>query len=80
MARSSNLSQRIERLFNEGAFRQAFTASRRALATALLVPVVLFAAATFVRVDGRSADAANRARSQPVSGRKPVTRAARSPF
>jgi beta-lactamase regulating signal transducer with metallopeptidase domain/DUF4097 and DUF4098 domain-containing protein YvlB len=50
MARSSNLSHRIERLFNEGAFRQAFTASRRTLATALLVPVALFAAATFVRV------------------------------
>ena len=50
MARSSNLSHRIERLFNDGAFRQAFTASRRTLATALLVPVVLFAAATFVRV------------------------------
>ena len=51
MARSSNLSQRIERLFNDGAFRQAFTASRRALATALLVPVVLFAATTLVRVE-----------------------------
>jgi beta-lactamase regulating signal transducer with metallopeptidase domain/DUF4097 and DUF4098 domain-containing protein YvlB len=50
MARSSNLSHRIERLFNESAFRQAFTASRRTLATALLVPVTLFAAATFVRV------------------------------
>ncbi|MGB8847655.1 MAG: M56 family metallopeptidase, partial [Terracidiphilus sp.] len=54
MARSSNLSQRIERLFNEGAFRQAFTASRRALTTALLVPVVLFAAATFVRVTAKA--------------------------
>jgi beta-lactamase regulating signal transducer with metallopeptidase domain/DUF4097 and DUF4098 domain-containing protein YvlB len=50
MARSSNLSHRIERLCNESAFRQAFTASRRTLATALLVPVVLFAAATLVRV------------------------------
>ncbi len=50
MARSSNLSHRIERLFNESAFRQAFTASRRTLVTALLVPVVLFAAATLVRV------------------------------
>jgi len=50
MARSSNLSHRIERLFNEGAFRQAFTATRRTLTTALLVPVILFAAATFVRV------------------------------
>jgi beta-lactamase regulating signal transducer with metallopeptidase domain len=50
MARSSNLSHRIERLFNDGAFRQAFTASRRTLVTALVVPVILFAAATFVRV------------------------------
>jgi beta-lactamase regulating signal transducer with metallopeptidase domain len=50
MARSSNLSHRIERLFNESAFRQAFTASRRTIVTALLAPVVLFAAATFVRV------------------------------
>jgi len=50
MARSSNLSHRIERLFNESAFRQAFTATRRTLVTALLVPAVLFAAATFVRV------------------------------
>lgn len=50
MARSSNLSHRIDRLFNDGAFRQAFTASRRTLFAALLVPVVLFAAAIFVRV------------------------------
>jgi beta-lactamase regulating signal transducer with metallopeptidase domain/DUF4097 and DUF4098 domain-containing protein YvlB len=50
MARSSNLSHRIERLFNESAFRQALTASRRTLATAVLVPAILFAAATFVRV------------------------------
>jgi len=50
MARSSNLSHRIERLFNESAFRQAFTASRRTLVTALLVPVVLFAGSTLVRV------------------------------
>jgi beta-lactamase regulating signal transducer with metallopeptidase domain len=54
MARSSNLSHRIERLFNEGAFRQAFTASRRTLATALLVPVVLFAATTLVRVEAQA--------------------------
>ena len=49
MARSSNLSHRIDRLFNESAFRQAFTVSRRTLVTALLAPVVLFAAATLVR-------------------------------
>jgi beta-lactamase regulating signal transducer with metallopeptidase domain/DUF4097 and DUF4098 domain-containing protein YvlB len=51
MARPSNLSHRIERLFNDRAFRQAFTANRRTLATALLVPVVLFAATTLVRVE-----------------------------
>jgi beta-lactamase regulating signal transducer with metallopeptidase domain len=50
MARSSNLSHRIERLCNESAFHQAFTASRRTLVAALLAPVVLFAAATLVRV------------------------------
>jgi beta-lactamase regulating signal transducer with metallopeptidase domain len=50
MARSSNLSHRIERLFNESAFRQAFTATRRTLVTALLVPVVLLAASTLVHV------------------------------
>ncbi|MDR3752514.1 MAG: M56 family metallopeptidase [Terracidiphilus sp.] len=72
MARSSNLSHRIERLFNEGAFRQAFTASRRTLATALLVPVVLFAAATFVRVTAaaqtqESASASSQSPAQPAA-------------
>jgi len=69
MARSSNLSHRIERLFNEGAFRQAFTASRRTLATALLVPVVLFAAATFVRVTA----AAQTPQTEPAPSQSPVT-------
>lgn len=50
MARSSNLSLRIERLFNDRAFRQSFTSNRRAFVTAFLVPMVLFAAATLIRV------------------------------
>jgi beta-lactamase regulating signal transducer with metallopeptidase domain len=50
MARPSTVSRRIERLLNEQSFRQAFATSRRTLATALLVPVALFAAVTFVRV------------------------------
>lgn len=67
MARPSNLSHRIERLLNEGAFRQAFTASRRTLATALLVPIVLFAAATFVRVT-----AAAQTQEQTTSAQSPT--------
>ena len=74
MARSSNLSHRIERLFNEGAFRQAFTASRRTLATALLVPVILFAAATFVRV---TAAAQTPEQTAPAPSQTPATRPSR---
>ena len=76
MARSSNLSHRIERLFNDGAFRQAFTASRRTLAVALLVPVVLFAAATCVRVTAKAqtpAQAAPTAQVAPASTQTPST-------
>ena len=52
MARTSHLSQRIERLLNESSFRQAFaTGGRRALLSVLLVPVALFAATTLVRVE-----------------------------
>ncbi len=41
MARSSNLSARIERLLNDSTFRQAFVGSRRAFVAVLLVPVAL---------------------------------------
>jgi len=52
MARTSNLSHRIERLLNESSFRQAFAGGRRrALVALLLVPASLFAATVFVRVD-----------------------------
>jgi beta-lactamase regulating signal transducer with metallopeptidase domain len=51
MARTSNLSPRIERLLNESSFRRAFTRSRRALLAVLLVPAALFAATALVRVE-----------------------------
>ena len=52
MARTSHLSQRIERLLNESSFRHAFAATgRRALLAVLLVPVALFAATALVRVE-----------------------------
>jgi hypothetical protein len=52
MARTSHLSQRIERLLNESSFRHSFAAaSRRALLAVLLVPVALFAATALVRVE-----------------------------
>lgn len=52
MARTSHLSQRIERLLNESSFRQSFAAGgRRALAAILLVPIAMFVATTLVRVE-----------------------------
>jgi beta-lactamase regulating signal transducer with metallopeptidase domain len=51
MARSSNLSHRIERLLNETNFRQAFAGSRaRLLLAVLLVPAACLAATTLIRV------------------------------
>ena len=50
MARTSNLSQRIERLLNDVSFRQAFAGSRRALLAVLMVPVALFASTALIRV------------------------------
>ncbi len=50
MARSNNLSHRIDRLLNESSFKQAFTGSRRAFVAALIVPAVLVAATTLLRV------------------------------
>jgi beta-lactamase regulating signal transducer with metallopeptidase domain len=52
MARSTNLSHRIERLLNETSFRQAFAGGGlRVLLAVLLVPVSLFAATSLIRVE-----------------------------
>jgi len=52
MARTSNLSHRIERFLNESSFRQAFAGSRRRILLAmLLVPVAVFAATALIRVE-----------------------------
>lgn len=51
MARSCNLSRRIESLLNERLFHNAFAEGRRrALASLLLIPVALFAATALIRV------------------------------
>jgi beta-lactamase regulating signal transducer with metallopeptidase domain len=55
MARSNNLSHRIDRLLNESSFRQAFTGSRRAFVAALIVPAILVAATTLFRVQAAAA-------------------------
>ena len=55
MARSNNLSHRIDRLLNESSFKQAFTGSRRAFVAALIVPAVLAAATTLFRVQAAAA-------------------------
>jgi len=52
MARSSTISQRIERLLNDSTFSQAFAGGkRRALLAVLVVPVAIFAAIAVVRVE-----------------------------
>jgi len=52
MARTSNLSHRIERFLNESSFRQAFAGSRRRILLAiLLVPMAVFAATALIRVE-----------------------------
>ncbi|MGD0736718.1 MAG: M56 family metallopeptidase [Terracidiphilus sp.] len=51
MARTTNLSHRIERLLNETIFRQSFAASRRALLVGLLFPLALIAATSMIRVE-----------------------------
>jgi beta-lactamase regulating signal transducer with metallopeptidase domain len=51
MARTSHLSQRIERLLNESSFRQAFAGSgRRAVLAVTLVPIALLTATSLVNV------------------------------
>jgi beta-lactamase regulating signal transducer with metallopeptidase domain len=56
MARTSNLSHRIERLLNESSFRQAFAGSRRRILLAiLLVPIALFAGTALIRVEASQA-------------------------
>jgi len=54
MARSGSLSRRIERLLNDASFRQAFAGTRRGLAAVAVVPVALFIATAFVRVEAAS--------------------------
>jgi hypothetical protein len=52
MARTSNLSHRIERFLNESSFRQAFAGSRRRILLAiLLVPMAVFAGTALIRVE-----------------------------
>jgi len=51
MARTTNLSHRIERLLNDTIFHQSFAASRRALVVGLVFPLALIAATSLVRVE-----------------------------
>jgi len=58
MARTSHLSQRIERLLNESSFRQAFAAGgRRALLAICLVPLALLGATTLITVQAATPSA-----------------------
>jgi beta-lactamase regulating signal transducer with metallopeptidase domain len=70
MARHSSISRRIDRFFDDRAFRQAFATNRRTLAATLLVPMVMFAAATVVRVE---AAAPSLQQAAPKSSQAPAT-------
>lgn len=75
MARTSNLSHRIERLLNESSFRQAFASSRsRVLVAILLVPMALFAGTALIRVE-----AAQSAPAAPTPATAPNPAAAPAP-
>jgi hypothetical protein len=67
MARTSNLSQRIERLLNDVSFRQAFAGSRRALLAVLVVPVALFASTALIRVQAAGQEPAPQAAPAPTA-------------
>ncbi|MGD0632238.1 MAG: M56 family metallopeptidase [Terracidiphilus sp.] len=75
MARSRNLSLRIERLLNETSFRQAFAGGGlRVVLAVLLVPVSLFAATSLIRVE--AAGSGQEVQAPPLA---PVPAAAPSP-
>ena len=68
MARSSNLSSRIERILNDRRFRLEFLGGRRhAFLTALLVPVALVAVVACIRIVP-SVEAAQAPKIAPVNG------------
>jgi hypothetical protein len=80
MARTTNLSDRIERLLNEASFRQAFAGSRlRLLLAVLLVPVALFAGTALVRVEAASAVQAVPAPPSPATAPSPSQAPAAAP-
>ncbi|HLY43303.1 MAG TPA: M56 family metallopeptidase [Terracidiphilus sp.] len=74
MARSSRISDRIERLLNESSFHQAFASTRRRAALAvLLVPIALFAVA------GIRVEAAGQETQEPSPAVAPSPAAAPAP-
>ena len=71
MARSNNLSHRIERLLNETSFRRAFAGTRlRLLLAVFLVPVALFVGMAKLRVE--AAQVAPPAPAAPVAAPSPA--------
>jgi hypothetical protein len=66
MARSGNLSRRVEGLLNETLFRKSFAEGRRrAVVSLLLIPAALFAVTALVRVPGAAAQAETAEQTSP---------------
>jgi hypothetical protein len=77
MARSTNLSHRIERLLNESSFRQAFAGTRRRLLLAvLLVPVALFVGTALIRVEAAASAQTSPPPPAPAPANAPSTASA----
>jgi hypothetical protein len=80
MARTTNLSDRIERLLNEASFRQAFAGSRpRLLLAVLLVPAALFAGTALIRVEAASSVQSVAAPASPAIAPSPSPAPAAAP-
>jgi beta-lactamase regulating signal transducer with metallopeptidase domain len=67
MARTSNLSHRIDRLLNDSSFSQAFAGKRRTLLAVLIVPVALLAGTSLIRVEAAQAPQAVPATPPPAA-------------
>ncbi|HKO10345.1 MAG TPA: M56 family metallopeptidase, partial [Acidobacteriaceae bacterium] len=77
MARSANLSRRVESMLNDQQLHRAFLEGRRrAVASLLVVPVALFAAIALVRVPAAAAQSAQQPTTPPqtdTQSQKPTT-------
>jgi hypothetical protein len=79
LARKSAISRRIERLLNEGAFRQVFDGRRGALVAVLLIPAALFTVAVLVRAQAAAQTQSGGAAAEEVAPAQTALKGAQAP-